>query len=723
MRNYELIDELGSGAYSTVYRARRLADNLIVALKQLKLPSGLDAHEEGLLLDRFRAEADAAHNLNHSGIVSIIEAGEDEGVYFIAFEYIEGRTLQAELSEGRKFKPSEIISIGRQLAEALAYAHQHGIIHRDIKPGNIMITPDGRALITDFGVAKLLGTDTHGGESGAAFVGTPQYSSPEQVTASQIDARTDIFSLGAVLYEMAAHRPAFGGESLGQIIHRITSVQAEPLRKIDPSFPPGLENVIFKCLAKDPAFRYQNATDLAYALLELAPETGATPTGRQWQAARRDSDEAALLVAAGPQEGREIKLHPSITTIGRKTGDITFPDDDSLDNQHAWITNEDGSYFLYDSGTKEGTFVSGKRVERIGLNNGDEISMGRQRFIYSGPSATTGSTKPLTVEDVLPSRKPRMKPIGKYWWVVGAGVVIVAIIAAMVYLFALGPRSLAAHYDQELVGLYGAWDAAFIRTDIKDLDGYKAAAGQLPYAAYQELKTEIDSSGAGAKPGLWDSIKIERKRQMEFISDLYMAAEKIKDSDQDKLQLATDLGEINGSINLLQSVEDDKDWVARMSKASSKLYEIISLAGNTGAGPGPLNTNRDRAAAALYKAVKAYQDKSNYSFDQILTYFKDADDELLELKKSPKEEGFADYNLAICYYFTANHLMTDPQYYTNADNYLSEANRFVSNFEGRSATTKTYMVLGIDETLYNPMKLEAEIELSADRLYTLAGWG
>jgi len=724
MRDYELIGELGRGAYSTVYRARRLRDNLVVALKQLRLPPGLDAHEEALLLERFNSEAEAARNLNHPGIVSIIESGEDEGTYFIAFEYIEGHTLQSELAGKRRFKPREIASVGRQLAQALDYAHTQGVIHRDIKPANILLAPDGKALIMDFGVAKLLGSDTQGAEAGVAFVGTPQYSSPEQVTASNVDARTDIFSLGAVLYEMAAARPAFGGESLGQIIHRITSVQAEPLKRIDPTFPPALENVIFKCLAKDPAFRYQSAADLTYALMEAYPEPGAQPSAFIPSAKTHPSGEAVFIVTTGAQEGREIKLHPSITTIGRKTGDVTFPEDDALENQHAWVTHEEGGYFLYDAGTANGTFVSGKRVDRVGLNNGDEITLGRQRFIYSGPSVASGiPAKPLTPEDVLPKRKPLIrlpaKPLGRYWWVIGVAAVVLVVLISAVYLYVISPAKLADYYDSQLLGLYTAWEAAFVDSQITTFEQLTQAAANLDPDAAKDIEGELSTNGSDGSGILRERAKLEQANKLKFIGYLYMAVEKIQDF-KDKDALAADLNKITGGINYLQAVEKNEDWLTRMRKSSARLLNLVPLVATSPATPGA-DTNRDRAAALLYKAYKAYKDSSHFTFDQVLSYFEDVDKELLKLRNDPKEAGFANYNLAVCYYFTGTHLMDNQQYYSNAKEYLDSAHELASQFEGRGQATLQYSVSGIDANLYDPLKLIAEIELSLDRLNAITG--
>jgi len=713
MRDYELIEELGQGTYSTVYRARRISDNKVVALKQLKLPPGLDAYQETSLMERFRSEADTARRLNHPHIVSIVDAGEDEGVWFIAFDYVEGKSLQEELAKGGRYTPRRVAAMGRQLSEGLAYAHDNGIIHRDIKPANIIIKPDGSAQISDFGVAIFIGSETRSPEEGIGFVGTPQYSSPEQATASPVDARTDIFSLGAVLYEAAAGQPAFSGNSLGEIIHKITSIQAEPLKHINPSFPPALENVIFKCLAKDSAFRYQAANDLTLALIDAMPEPGvgqdfAPPVKRP-----PESGEAELIIMSGPTEGQEIKLHPSITTIGRKTGDVTYPDDDTLENQHAWITKEDGGYFLYDAGTAEGTFVAGRRIERTGLNHGDEITLGRQKLMYIGPSAAgVTETRPLRPEDVLPPRKPLVSKKG-----IALGVPILAamiIIIILFYIFAFAPTQSAARFDRGLAYLYEAFEASFVQAEISSPDLLLEAARDVELPSFDILDIDL-SDPESANSGGTRVVRQTRRDRFEFVTGLYDAVEALRGHDPaDVNATILKLSAIAATINRIRIIEIDEEWINRMLAGSAALENFKAILGSPST-PVPTGTSREEAATALYKAYMAYMD-GGYQPMQVMNYFYDAESELLKLGANPPDSNFADYNLAVCYYLMGSQLMASIDTHDVSAEFFLEAQTLVSRFRGKSSLTEQLKVTGIEEALYNPSVLTARIDLALDRL-------
>jgi len=714
MHDYELIEELGQGTYSTVYRARRLSDNHIVALKQLKLPVGLDAYQETSLIERFRTEGDTARRLNHPNIVSIVDAGEDEGILYIAFEYVEGKTLQDELAKAGRFAPRRVVAMGRQLSEALAYAHDNGIIHRDIKPANIIIRPDGSAHISDFGVAIFVGGDTHTPDEGAAFVGTPQYSSPEQVTASPVDGRTDVFSLGAVLYEAASGQTAFSGESLGEVIHKITSVQAEPLKRIDPSFPPALENVIFKCLAKDPSFRYQSANDLTLALMEAMPEPGVGPDVLA-PAIKPPPGEAVLLILSGPQEGREIKLHPSITTIGRKTGDVTFTDDDSLDNQHAWITKEDGGYYLYDAGTEAGTYVAGKKVDRIGLNHGDEITLGRQKLMYSGLSATETATdtKPLRPEDVLPPRKPLISKKGLIWGLPSA-VILAAIILA-VYFFSIAPARSASNFDKKLVYLYDAWELSFVQAEITSAETLLETARTVELPPFEEFAESLGDPNT-ANGGRVNIIQASMRDRYNFVKRLYDIVDILLEYDAaNKSGTITLLAEVSSDIKKIRLIEDDDEWNNRMSEARGTIENFKAMLGPSQQGAGSSALTRENAATALYKVYLAYRG-SGFSYDKTWDYFDDAEIELDKLQDNLAHSGFAKYNRAVLYYLMGHQLTTKFPQDEEAFGLFLDARDLVSKFMGRSSDTQQFQVSGIDEQLYFPSVLMANIEYALDQL-------
>src|SRR5215813_453281 len=257
---YEIIGELGRGAMGVVYKAKDPTIGRTVALKTMRLDThGLDSGE---LLRRFQNEARAAGLLNHPNIVTIYDAGEQDGMFYIAMEFIEGVTLHKILMERKTLRPMEIVDLARQVCAGLDHAHAHGVIHRDIKPANIMVEPDGTAKIMDFGIAKSGGGLTSTGQ----VLGTPNYMAPEQVRGHQLDGRSDLFSFGVMMYEMVTGEKPFQGNNVTTIIYKIIHEDPVPPRELDVSVHPGLSSIVMKTLAKRADDRYQTGAELVRAL-------------------------------------------------------------------------------------------------------------------------------------------------------------------------------------------------------------------------------------------------------------------------------------------------------------------------------------------------------------------------------------------------------------------------------------------------------------------------
>ena len=262
---YEVVRELGKGAMGIVYLAKDPLIGRLVALKTIRPAAHTDDDEAKEFQERFVREAQAAGILNHPSIVTVHDIGQDEtGMSFIAMEYVEGQNIKEILAQGRALTFDQIGDIVAQIAEALDFAHAKGIVHRDVKPANIILLEGNRAKITDFGIAKIASTANL--TSTGQFLGTPNYMSPEQIKGTPVDGRTDIFSLGICLYECLTRRKPFGGESLTSISYKIVHEPFPPLHEINAQIPEGYEEVVALCLAKDPARRYQRAKDLATAL-------------------------------------------------------------------------------------------------------------------------------------------------------------------------------------------------------------------------------------------------------------------------------------------------------------------------------------------------------------------------------------------------------------------------------------------------------------------------
>jgi serine/threonine protein kinase/tetratricopeptide (TPR) repeat protein len=267
--HYRILEQIGAGGMGVVYKAQDTRLDRVLALKFLPEKMAQDPQA----LERFRREARAASALNHPGICTIYDIGEQDGHAFIAMEFIDGETLKSHVG-GRPLPLDEILRLGMQIADALDAAHATGIIHRDIKPANIFITKRGQAKVLDFGLAKLVskgvatGESDSGGESSAStsivgmISGTPSYMSPEQIRGDDLDPRTDIFSLGLVLYEMATGRQAFGGAAGGAVIEAVLTRPPAPVRSINPEIPPRLEEIINEALRKNRDERYQSAAEM-----------------------------------------------------------------------------------------------------------------------------------------------------------------------------------------------------------------------------------------------------------------------------------------------------------------------------------------------------------------------------------------------------------------------------------------------------------------------------
>jgi serine/threonine protein kinase len=269
---YEIVARLGTGAFGSVYQAQDTFLNRPVAVKTIRLDTSLDPEHRKALNKRFIREAQVAAQLHHPNIVTIHDILFTPETGFIVMEFIEGRTLQSLLKKER-LPLATAIDIAAQVASALQYAHEHKIIHRDVKPANIMITPSFEARITDFGIAKSDGA-THLTMSGS-LVGTPDYMSPEQAKGEDVDCRSDIFSLGCVLFECAAGEKPFKGGSLTGVL--LSIVNSDPFQSKawkSQGVPPAVETVMKRALAKDSGTRYATAAELVAALrgLEVAPE-------------------------------------------------------------------------------------------------------------------------------------------------------------------------------------------------------------------------------------------------------------------------------------------------------------------------------------------------------------------------------------------------------------------------------------------------------------------
>src|ERR1700682_3798784 len=294
---YEILSPIGAGGMGEVYKARDTRLDRIVAIKVL--PAHLADRAE--LRERFEREARAIASLNHPHICTIYDIGHQDEIDYLVMEYLEGETLAQRLVKG-SLPLEQVLQYAIEIADALDKAHRKGITHRDLKPGNVMLTNSGTKLL-DFGLAKLkqeavptipdsqLPTMKSAITGEGTILGTLQYMAPEQVEAKEVDARTDIFAFGAVVYEMATSRKAFEGKTSASVMAKIMEADPPSMTSLQPMTPPALDRVVKRCLAKDPDKRWQTASDLCEELKWIA----------------EGGSQASVTVAAGRQQ--ESKKH------------------------------------------------------------------------------------------------------------------------------------------------------------------------------------------------------------------------------------------------------------------------------------------------------------------------------------------------------------------------------------------------------------------------------
>jgi beta-lactam-binding protein with PASTA domain/predicted Ser/Thr protein kinase len=307
---YEVEAPLGSGGMAEVWRGHDRVLNRTVAIKTLLPQFARDAS----FVDRFRREAQAAARLNHHGIVSVYDSGTDGDTPYIVMQFIEGRTLADFLGSGKTLPPMHAAKIAQEIAEALGVAHAHGVIHRDIKPANVMITREGKVLVMDFGIARMIsGPET--APQTSAVLGTASYLSPEQAQGHSVDARSDIYALGVVLYEMLTGRPPFTGDSPMAIAYKQVNATPPTPSAANQEVPPELDAVVMRALSKNPANRYQTGQ-------EFADDLERARTGGQVMA-------TPLLPAGG--EATQVISRPQPTSV------LPPQEEDRGSSRKAWV--------------------------------------------------------------------------------------------------------------------------------------------------------------------------------------------------------------------------------------------------------------------------------------------------------------------------------------------------------------------------------------------------
>jgi serine/threonine-protein kinase len=422
---YKIRRELGRGMMGVVYEAEDTLLGRPVALKTIHLAFLPDQTEGEDFEKRFFTEARAAARLSHPGIVVVYDVGRarETGKLYMALEYLVGRTLEAALSGARPVPWREALRIAARVADALHHAHSHGIVHRDIKPGNIMLLESGQPKIMDFGIAKLPeGQLTTGGK----FLGSPSYLSPERAAGEPVEGRSDIFSLGAVLYELLTGKRAFDGPGIPAILAKLASEDPPPPTQGVSGVPKEVDYVVARALAKDRNDRYTTAAMLAEDLDDILADrpprhrtawTAPPPAGRaqvskdsvapRAAAPRRawaslaDREKTArgsagptlalpknrrvsIAILAGARQGEVLVLERPRVIIGRTgaraNADVEIPDPE-VSGAHATLECHGQRIVLRDLESRNGTFVGEARIREAEIENHGEFRLGNTRFM------------------------------------------------------------------------------------------------------------------------------------------------------------------------------------------------------------------------------------------------------------------------------------------------------------------------------------------------------
>jgi formylglycine-generating enzyme required for sulfatase activity/predicted Ser/Thr protein kinase len=315
---YTIGGEIAKGGMGVLYRAQDPLIGRTVAIKTIRLDilQGTTGKEEAL--KRFLREAQSVGNLSHPNIVTIYDVGEDEGLIYIAMEYVDGHSLEDLLKQNKKFSLDEIVQLFSQIGAALDYAHRKGIVHRDIKPANILVDANHKVTIVDFGIARTTAsTMTQTG----MLMGTPRYMSPEQISGKKVDNRADIFSLGAILYELLTQCNPFEGESITTVIYKIMHAELRPISEFNKQLPAELDGVVRKALARDADARYQTCRELLDDLKKCSLSSGRVDTlnenqGKKQETQLLDGMESPVATAAKAKNPLFVVLVVMIAVLG-----------------------------------------------------------------------------------------------------------------------------------------------------------------------------------------------------------------------------------------------------------------------------------------------------------------------------------------------------------------------------------------------------------------------
>jgi serine/threonine protein kinase len=397
-----IIEERGRGGMAVVYRAYDNVLQRTVALKVL-LPH-LAANAE--FTRRFEREAITAANLRHPNVVIIYDVGSHESFQYIVMEYLDGPTLHQEIQKEGSLPVNRVIPIIGQLASALDYAHQQGLVHRDVKPANVLVGTRDHITLTDFGLVKAANMSKITAEGMAS--GTLRYMSPEQAMGKELDGRSDVYSLGVVAYEMLSGEAPFSAATPYQVLNELIHKPPPPLAPLNVSVNARLEQAVFQALAKDPTGRFGTAGELSAALASAAGlAEGAT--GGEANKADTESRRRDIVLYLTSSDGRQYPVYRGRVTVGRGTdNDIVLPVS-QVSRQHASIQCDRKECRIVDGGSTNGTFVNGSRLPAgtpFLLQSGDLLAVGPVNLLVVLPASRVEAVGTEALADQTDRREP-----------------------------------------------------------------------------------------------------------------------------------------------------------------------------------------------------------------------------------------------------------------------------------------------------------------------------
>lgn len=603
MQRFEKIKELGRGATGTVYKAFDNDTGQLVALKIPEPPPiGID------IVTHYKRETDLISGLNHGGVVKVLAFDFSSATPWLTYEFLKGHTLRELITSGKKFESDESVRIVSEIAHALAYIHDSGLVHRDINPNNVMITTDGVVKIMDFGIAHRMGEPFP-----KQLAGTPGYMSPETAKGDEGGPESDIYSLGVILYELLCGEPAYSGESVAEVIAKVINNDFFDLRQKKQGLSQKIYDIVTKTLAKLPVERYQSAGQLARdldSLISIPQKPNITET----KTASVELKPPHLIGLAGPYKGYDLVIGATITTIGGEYADIDLSLDPGISPQHCWIVPEDGGIWLYDAEDSGGTYLGGRAIKKARLISSDRITIGQSTFKWDYPSdpspshrnpddieySTVPQRKVSSTGKSLKSQQAGMSPLVRTI----TGTVIAILIIYCFWGYFLLPRGEATTIALELENYWSDFNTLLASADVQsNIDQIKARTSDFTWDNLENM--QLTSSLFFKLPGP-AQIRANNLKKIDIAiqtSDALNILRGTETASAKKIKIDT----ITKTLTTIVLPQID-DWETRRNWLINRLIQISTQLGVIAAAETALGTAMISSSGVVNPALEDFLD-------------------------------------------------------------------------------------------------------------------